>query len=334
MVPAVMPCASQNFHVGRPAGLTPSAIVVHRTGSRDALRARFNNPDSTVSAHYVVGRDGQVEQYVVETDTAFHEGMIVGSTWRLLRSNVTPTFYTLGIELEGEPGDEWPEAQIAAAADLIATVTRRWNIPIDADHIVRHSAIRAGRACPGDACPIGDLIAMAQGRVAATRVPRQTVVQTLSRTNLRDGVPFRQARIVRVIAADTDVRVTEFTDAGDPVDGNPLWYGDGAGGFLWAEATNVPHPTVDDGTAPDRDLSAPPRSHDAGVTSFRAAGGRRSHRGRGSHHDGASRQGILFGAHAQGLDRAAFHGGHDRSQRVRQLAPRSGAHRGGVPGRH
>jgi hypothetical protein len=69
-------------------------------------------------------------------------------------------------------------------------------------------------------------------------------------------VPFRQARIVRVIAADTDVRVTEFTDAGDPVDGNPLWYGDGAGGFLWAGATNVPHPTVDDGTAPDRDLSA------------------------------------------------------------------------------
>ena len=79
--------ASSNFRAGRPAGFKPEAIVLHRTGgSREFWRSRFNNPAATISAHYLVCRDGTVDMYVLETDTAFHAGIVVGATWpRLVR---------------------------------------------------------------------------------------------------------------------------------------------------------------------------------------------------------------------------------------------------------
>lgn len=246
MPAAFIGSAPDNFRPGRPAGFTPAAIVLHRTGgSQDSLRARFNDPAASLSAHYVVARDGCVDQYVLETDTAFHAGMVVNPVWPLLRPNVNPNFYTIGIELEGTQADDWPGPQIASTAALIANVAGRWHIPLDAEHVVVHSAIRASSGCPAATCPVARIIATAQGHTATARAPRQTVVRTIARTNLRHGSPSLQAPIVRVIAADTDVVVSEFTDAGERVNGNPFWYGDEEDRFFWAGATDVPNPTDD-----------------------------------------------------------------------------------------
>src|SRR5688572_2696703 len=144
MPPTFIGCAVENFRPGRPGGFRPDAIVLHRSGgSRESWRARFNDPAAQQSAHYVVGRDGSIDQYVLEGDTAFHAGLVVGATWKRLQSKVNPNFYTLGVELEGGATDDWPDAQVGATARLVADLAGRWQFAIDAEHVVRHSAIRA-----------------------------------------------------------------------------------------------------------------------------------------------------------------------------------------------
>jgi N-acetyl-anhydromuramyl-L-alanine amidase AmpD len=258
MPPRFIPAATANFRAGRPPGFVPEAVVLHRTGgSRDVLRARFNHPTSLQSAHYIVCRDGRVEQSVLETDTAFHAGTVAGATWPLLRANTNPNFNTIGIELEGAAADDWPDAQVEAAAVLIAEIARRWSFPIDAGHVVPHTAIRASSGCPAATCPIARIIETARNHVIPARVPRQTPVRTLHRTNLRRGAPILTAPIVRVLPADTAIAVSAFTDAGERVKGNPFWYGDAEEGYFWAGATDVPQPSEDE---------APPADPDPGST--------------------------------------------------------------------
>ena len=135
---------------GRPGGLRPSAIVIHISeGTLGSADAWFNNEAAKVSAHYCVGRNGEVHQYVSEEDTAYHAGSPVNPTWRLLRPRVNPNFYTIGIEHEGRAQDPWAEEQYAASAALVAEIARRWSISIDADHIVMHREIRSSKTCPG-----------------------------------------------------------------------------------------------------------------------------------------------------------------------------------------
>ena len=261
MPPLFIGCAAGNFQAGRPPGITPGALVLHRSGgSRSDLRVRFNDPRSVMSVHYVVARDGAIDQYVLETDTAFHAGVVVNPVWRLLRPRVNPNFYTLGIELEGAAGDGWPDAQLAAASALIAELSQRWPIPADAEHVIPHTAIRASSRCPAESCPIDRIIAGALDITPHTRVPRQPLVRTLARVNVRQGAPNLQAPILRVLSPGTEVPVSAFTDAGERVNGNPFWYGDAEEGFFWAGGTDVPHPT-DDRAAPGETIT-PPRTSD------------------------------------------------------------------------
>jgi len=144
------PCAPKNFMPGRPSGQRPSAIVIHVSeGTLASADAWFNNDAALVSAHYIVGRSGEVHQYVSEEDTAYHAGSTVNATWRLLRPQVNPNFYTVGIEHEGRAQVQWTDAQYATSAALIVEIALRWSIPMDADHIVMHREIRGNKTCPG-----------------------------------------------------------------------------------------------------------------------------------------------------------------------------------------
>lgn len=162
-------CAAANFRAGRPAGYQPTAIVIHRTGgSLQGLKNRFADPTSSLSAHYAVGLDGRVEQYVAETDTAFHAGVVMNPSWSGVRDRVNPNFYTIGIEHEGLANDPWPDAQLVASAALVGEVGARWSIPIDANHIVPHSAIRSSTNCPGPAWPGDRLLDLARPAIESS----------------------------------------------------------------------------------------------------------------------------------------------------------------------
>jgi N-acetyl-anhydromuramyl-L-alanine amidase AmpD len=169
MTPRWIGCAPQNFHSGRPPDLTPSAIVLHRSGgSLSDLRARFAEPTSSLSAHYAVGRDGSIDQYVTEADTAFHAGMVVNSRWPGLKERINPNLYTFAIEHEGSAASGWSDAQRVASAALIAEIANRWSIPISAEAVVPHSAIRASADCPGADYPLDEILEMARARPAVS----------------------------------------------------------------------------------------------------------------------------------------------------------------------
>lgn len=255
--------AASNFRPGRPAAFQPEAIVLHRSGhSRDTYRARYNDSAALTSAHYVVGRAGDIDQYVLEPDTAFHAGLVLASTWPLLRANVNPNFYTIGIEFEGAPADDWPAAQVDAGAALVADLARRWHIELDADHVVAHTRIRATSDCPTPSCPIDAIISAARRSTLPVQHPASSVVRTRAAANVRNGAPSRNAPVTRVIPGDTDVVISGFVDNGDRVDGNPCWYRVAPDAFLWAGATTVPRPTASDTAGPsDEDASTDPMEH-------------------------------------------------------------------------
>src|SRR4051812_2092827 len=95
-----------NFAPGR-RGWRPEAIVIHvMDGSLVGTDSWFNNRVSGVSAHYGIGKDGEVHQYVKETDTAYHAGTIKNPTWSLIRKDaegryINPNYYTIGVEHAG-----------------------------------------------------------------------------------------------------------------------------------------------------------------------------------------------------------------------------------------
>jgi N-acetyl-anhydromuramyl-L-alanine amidase AmpD len=113
-------------------------------------RIRIRDPTTQKSAHYGISRAGIVHQYVQETDTAFHAGIVVRATWTLLKPKVNPNFYTIGIEHEGTADDVWPSEQLNASSALIAQIAARWKISLDENHVIFHHQIRASKTCPGN----------------------------------------------------------------------------------------------------------------------------------------------------------------------------------------
>ena len=133
-------------------GRAPRGIVVHTTvGSFDSAAAWFEDPASGVSAHYLVGLDGRVAQFVDEHDAARHT-LAVRPTSPLYDGN-DPNLYTVGIEFEdgGDPdGAARPGAQYASGAALIRAIAARWSIPLDGAHVVGHRELDSSQSCPGN----------------------------------------------------------------------------------------------------------------------------------------------------------------------------------------
>src|SRR5262249_25576163 len=139
-------------------------------GSLRSVDQHFNDPASSVSAHYCVSKAGQVHQYVQEIDTAFHAGNVDRPSWALIKKGATPgsfinpNFYTIGIEHEGFADDEWPDEQLSTSAALVGEIAQRWQIPLDEDHVIRHHQIRFSKSCPGSFIQIGEILKQAPAR--------------------------------------------------------------------------------------------------------------------------------------------------------------------------
>ena len=237
-------CDPGNFFKGR-RGKTPIAIVVHiMDGSLRGTDEWFNNPRSRVSAHYGIGKSGEVHQYVAETDTAYHAGTVDHPNWPLMQEGgllgpaVNPNYYTIGIEHEGFANDEWPPAQVAASAELIAEVATRWGIVRDANHVIPHHAIRASKTCAGTKINIAGQLLDAQAPEAPVAPPEVVLVRV---GNLRRGLPGTTAPIATVLSAGAIYHPVAITAAGERVAGNSFWYRDADYNFLWAGATNFPN---------------------------------------------------------------------------------------------
>ncbi len=132
--------------------LPVSMLVLHYTGMPDAQSAIrwLANPESKVSAHYVVTEDGQIVRMVDEARRAWHAGR---SWWRRI-SDVNSA--SIGIEIVN-PGHEWgyrdfPEEQIDALIPLVHAIMSRHGIT--RGNVVGHSDIAPARKQdPGELFP-------------------------------------------------------------------------------------------------------------------------------------------------------------------------------------
>ncbi len=140
---------SPNFWSGR-KGYKPEAVVIHiMDGTLIGTDSWFANTTSQVSAHYGIGKSGEVHQYVNEQDSAWHAGRVDAPVWKLIKPNINPNLYTIGIEHEGKPEDVWTDAMKQASATLIREICERWQIPIDRNHVIGHFEIFSKKPnCP------------------------------------------------------------------------------------------------------------------------------------------------------------------------------------------
>lgn len=174
-------CAPGNWQTAR-AGQHPEAIVIHlMDGSLAGTDEWFNTepwkrpePKSASASHYGIGKDGTVHQYVYDQHRAYHAGNVVEPTAQLVidKKGINPNLWTIGIEHEGRMTDEgpWPDAQLAASAQLLAELSVNWHIPLDRTHIFGHHEVYAPKPCPGPGVDLDKLILAA---VAATKKDEQ-----------------------------------------------------------------------------------------------------------------------------------------------------------------
>lgn len=128
----------------------PNIIVMHYTGMESMLaaRQRLTDPESKVSAHYLVDTDGKVYDLVPEDKRAWHAGL---SYWH---GETDVNSYSVGIEIVN-PGHDlgytpFPSAQMQAVMELARAVQSRHNI----QYVLGHSDIAPERKKdPGELFP-------------------------------------------------------------------------------------------------------------------------------------------------------------------------------------
>lgn len=123
--------------------LPVSILVLHYTGMQTGASAIdwLANPQSKVSAHYVVDEDGQLVYMVREEQRAQHAGL---SHWRGI-TDVNSA--SIGIEIVN-PGHEFgyrpfPEEQMDTVTRLVAEIVRTYSI--EPRNVVGHSDIAPAR---------------------------------------------------------------------------------------------------------------------------------------------------------------------------------------------
>ena len=243
-----------NFSQGR-AGFRPEAIVIHvMDGTLIGTDSWFNDPRSRVSAHYGVGKGGEVHQYVKETDAAHHAGVVNEPRWPLIKPRrsgsgfINPNFYTIGVEHEGRGLDPqaWPKAQLDASVTLVAQIARRWSIAIDPQHIIPHCDIRRSKPnCPGRGVALTDYIVAVKGDqpgqgAAPASTPTEVSARVLRTANIRRAPDTQNSSLRLAIAGDrfeADAVVT-----GELVSGNAKWLRSTANEYIWAGNTDHPNP--------------------------------------------------------------------------------------------
>jgi len=126
--------ASPNFDERR-----PNLVVLHHTSDStlDEALTTLTTPERKVSAHYLIGRDGEIVQLVEEKDRAWHAGQ---SWWG---GNTDINSASIGIELDNDGEEPFPDAQIDVLLTLLGDLQQRYNIP--RANFVGHADVAPGR---------------------------------------------------------------------------------------------------------------------------------------------------------------------------------------------
>ncbi|KAA6206491.1 MAG: N-acetylmuramoyl-L-alanine amidase [Candidatus Tokpelaia sp.] len=142
---------SPNFD-DRRAGSRVSMLIMHYTGMKTAEEAerRLTDPQSQVSAHYLVREDGAIVQFVPESKRAWHAGV---AYWRGER-DINSCSIGIEIAYPGAPASKpYPAVQIAGLIALAHNILARHK-GIKPAYILAHSDVAPERKNdPGENFP-------------------------------------------------------------------------------------------------------------------------------------------------------------------------------------
>lgn len=149
--------ATANYMRGRTYGsktYQPKAFVLHwMAGTLAGTDATFRNPLRKASAHFGIGKDGTIHQYVPLSDTAYGAG------------NWFVNLEAINIEHEGNVGVPITDATYEASADLMAEICRQTGIAPSHETLKAHKEVSLSpTACPGT-LDIDRLITMVHERL-------------------------------------------------------------------------------------------------------------------------------------------------------------------------
>lgn len=103
----------------------PNFVIIHHTAQHSLAQTirTFQLEHTKVSAHYVIGKDGRIVQMLNDYLRSWHAGR---SKW----GNITDmNSVSLGIELDNNGREPFPEAQINALVTLLDTLKTKYQIP-------------------------------------------------------------------------------------------------------------------------------------------------------------------------------------------------------------
>ena|SRR3990167_9399214 len=130
--------APGNYMEGR-SGNPVSLVIDHwvGAGTLESAEARFKKPGEQASAHFGIGSDGRIWQWVALGDTAYHCG------------NFQANMLSVGIEHEATPGLPPSEALYRSSAWLHRHLSEQYGIRLEVGRTVRPHNFYQATQCPG-----------------------------------------------------------------------------------------------------------------------------------------------------------------------------------------
>ncbi|MCO4843389.1 MAG: N-acetylmuramoyl-L-alanine amidase [Yoonia sp.] len=117
----------------------PDLIVIHYTAMQSAQAAcrTLCNPENEVSAHYLIGEDGEIMSLVAEDMRAWHGG---AGRWGAVTD---VNSHSIGIELANDGYSPFSAALMDSLTDLTKGIMQRRDI--SAQRVIGHSDMSPGR---------------------------------------------------------------------------------------------------------------------------------------------------------------------------------------------
>lgn len=131
-------------------------IVCHwfGMGTLSNADAQFQKPGGT-SAHYAISGN-IIHQYVAERHVAYHAG------------NYLVNQSSIGIEHDANPKKNLSEESYKTSGKLVAEIAKKYNIPLDRKHIIKHSEVKATQCC--GTIDVDKIISIARGEDMAETI--------------------------------------------------------------------------------------------------------------------------------------------------------------------
>ncbi len=210
--------------------LLPKSIVIHTTngnkGTSFEAEANFIYRSQKISAHYLVGKKGQVAEFLSPHIVAYHAGEV----WPLYRFFGNP--YSIGIECHFTPGETWTLEQKKALFDLCRTLVHRYNITMIETH--RKVARPQGRKVDPSGFPDDEFYAFVRNVLYNTTLTKYV---TVVNANVRKE-PTTRAAILRTIPKNSEVSVSSEVK-GETYRGHDDWCTLAEGGYIWKDLLRV-----------------------------------------------------------------------------------------------